>query len=172
MAIVPLNKMNSMPQMSSAFAGWAVNLQLIKIMQEVQNGFVLEAEDYFSVFGIWQPFQPEQLILKPEGQRSWEWIQLHIQGNNTAFETNDRIQRDQKVYKVMSVQDYRLNNFTEYHLCRDYDYTPPVNFELVTYKGRVVKYFKEPVTYLNTANNVTYLGENITYLGEIVTYTE
>jgi hypothetical protein len=121
----PLNQQSGMPQMTAAFMGWTIALDLLRITQSVVEGFVQEVESLTRIMGIWQPLSPEEIELKPEGQRAWEWIDLHVQGKTFNFKVNDRIKRDDIPYKVMAVKDYRLNNYVEYHLIRDYDYIQP-----------------------------------------------
>ena len=106
--------------MNAAFNGWTTRITLIVIVQYIVDGFSTDTEIPKTVDAIWQPLDPETIALKPDGQRSWEWIDLHIRGNSVVFATNDRIIRDGVKYKVMAIKDYRLNNYTEYHLVRDY----------------------------------------------------
>lgn len=146
----PLSALAGMPQMHAAFAGWTIPITLTKIEQQVSSGFALNIKTDVAVMGTWQPLSPEQIALKPDGQRSWEWIDLHIEGKNVLFQTNDRIIKDDLTYKVMALRDYTLNNFCEYHLIRDYegDVGPnPPSPAYVTYLGEVVTYNGEPVTY-------------------------
>lgn len=121
---LPLNQQSQMPQMSSAFSGWTIKMDLAKITQEIVDGFVQDVETVFSVNGVWQPLSSEQIALKPDGQRSWEWIMLHVTGNKTLFATNDRIRRNGIDYKIMGLKDYRLNNYTYYELIKDFEGSP------------------------------------------------
>jgi hypothetical protein len=117
----PLNvALSGMPQMSAAFAGWKVPLTLLKISQSVVDGLTVNTATTLKLVGTWQPLAPEEIKLKPDDQRSWEWIDLHIEGTTVYFVTNDRIVRNGLRYKVMGSKDYSLNNYTEYHLIRDY----------------------------------------------------
>lgn len=149
MAIVPLNKQPSMPQISAAFANWTIPIYLKVITQSIVNGFVVNSERSVNVRGVWQPLTPEQIMLKPEGQRSWEWVDFHVEGKSVVFATNDRVLKDGLLYKIMALNNYSFSNFTEYHLIRDYE----------EYEAPVI----EPIY-------VTYLGENVTYLSQNVTY--
>lgn len=116
----PLNQISGMPQMSAAFQGWTTKLILHKITQSIVDGFVQQAETTINVLGTWQPLSPEEIALKPDGQRSWEWIDLHIEGSKVLFQTNDRVIYGGLKYKIMAVKDYTLNNYSEYHLVLDY----------------------------------------------------
>lgn len=137
--------------MSAAFSGWKILVGLKKIRQEISAGFLIDFEETVNVNGTWQPLDPEQIKLKPEGQRSWEWIDLHIEGSTMLFATNDRVVKNGLRYKVMALRDYTLNNFSEYHLIRDYDdglEPSPFPANVVTYLGEMVTYLGQPVTYI------------------------
>jgi hypothetical protein len=72
--------------------------------------------------GTWQPLSAEKIALKPEGERSWKWIQLHCRNGLKNLETNDLVIRDGEKtrYKVMERLDYSLSGFIEYHLVEDF----------------------------------------------------
>ena len=73
--------------------------------------------------GVCQPFSPEQLEVKPEGQRSWKWSTIHVlPGLN--LNTNDRIIFDNVHYKVMQKLDYSRYGYLEYHIVKDFTDEP------------------------------------------------
>lgn len=112
---------SGMPQMSSTLVGWEVPLVIIKITQNVIDGDLVTSEQTFNFRGVWQPLKDEALELKPEGQRSWEWIWVHARTSELNLETADKVIFQNKRYKVMTKKDYGLNGYVEYHLCRDYE---------------------------------------------------
>ena len=117
----PLNQQSGMPQMRAAFAGWFMPINLIRISQSVEDdGFVTVTESSITFKGTIQPLSPKQLMLKPEGERAWDWLQIHCLTGTLNLTTSDRISYNSKKYKVMAVNDYSLNNYIEYHLVRDY----------------------------------------------------
>lgn len=161
--------------MNAAFSGWTIPIVLQKVGQVViEDGLVYENLESITVTGTWQPFGAKQLMLKPEGQRAWEWVDFHVRGSSMLFKVNDKVIRSGLPYKVMALFDYTLNNYSEYHLIRDYDAIPqpdniPANY--VTYNGVVVTYLGVPVTFTPPSNYVTFQGEVVTYLGQPVTTT-
>ena len=110
-----------MPQMANTLNGWEVPLLLIKVTQNVVDGDLVTTEQSIKFQGVWQPLKDEALELKPEGQRSWEWIWIHAKSSELNLETADKVKFKNKRYKVMSKKDYGLNGFVEYQLCRDYE---------------------------------------------------
>lgn len=123
---LPLNQISGMPQMSAAFAGWKSRLTFEKITQVVENGWVSEIRTPVTVMGVWQPQSPEDIKLKPEGQWSWSWFQLHIEGIDNSFQTNDRLLFRGVQYKVMEKRDYTLNNYIQLGLIEDFQGSPDV----------------------------------------------
>jgi hypothetical protein len=118
---LPLNQISTMPQLSSAFLGWKSKLSFKVITQTVlESGFIESSEVLKSIMGVWQPMVAEQIALKPEGQRSWSWFMLHIEGINRVFQTNDRVVFRGELYKAMAIKDYTLNNYTQVDLILDY----------------------------------------------------
>lgn len=112
---------SGMPQMANTLNGWEVPLLLIKVTQNVVDGDLVTTEQSINFQGVWQPLKDEALELKPEGQRSWEWIWIHAKSSELNLETADKVKFKNKRYKVMSKKDYGLNGFVEYQLCRDYE---------------------------------------------------
>lgn len=120
---------SGMPQMNTTLTGWEVPLTLVKIVQSVVEGDLQTTETQITFKGVWQPLKNEALELKPEGQRSWEWIWIHAQSSQLNLETADKVKFNNKRYKVMEKKDYGLNSFVEYQLCRDYEETQTISDE-------------------------------------------
>ena len=124
------NMMHSgMPQMDTTLVGWEMPLVLIRIKQNVIDGDLVTSEQTFKFQGVWQPLKDEALELKPEGQRSWEWIWIHAKATQLNLETADKVIFKDKRYKVMQKKDYGLNSFVEYQLCRDYEESEIINHD-------------------------------------------
>ena len=120
MVAKPLNQLSSMPQLSAAFQGWQKQITLTKRKQVVRNGLVCYDDQLVKFMGIIQPLSPEAISLKPDGQRSFQWLQIHCQGNGLTLTTDDQIVYNGIQFKVMALLDYSLNGFIEYHCVKDY----------------------------------------------------
>lgn len=120
---------SGMPQMDTTLVGWEVPLVIIKITQSVIDGDLVTSQQTFKFQGVWQPLRDEALELKPDGQRSWEWIWIHAKSSQLNLETADKVVFKGKRYKVMQKKDYGLNSFVEYQLCRDYESSEVINDE-------------------------------------------
>lgn len=110
---------SGMPNMANTPNGWEVPLTLVKIIQDIDEGDLVYKEERYNFMGVWQPLRDEQLELKPDGQRSWEWIWIHAKSGVLNLETADKVIFQNKIFKVETKKDYRLNGFVEYHLCRE-----------------------------------------------------
>lgn len=116
-----LSEMSGMPQMSAAFAGWQTRITLSRVVQVVVDGLVNDTESDITFDGTVQPLKAEAIALKPEGLRSWQWLQIHCLTSPSNLSTNDIIVYSGKRFKVMEKLDYGLNNYVEYHLVADYE---------------------------------------------------
>jgi hypothetical protein len=117
-----LDCLSGMPQMFRAFQGWFSNIKIIVIEQFVDTDGLVQSIERGSCFqGTIQPLDPEKIKLKPEGQQSWQWVQIHCLAGTLNLKTNDRIIHNGIKYKVMGIFDYSLNNYIEYHVIQDYE---------------------------------------------------
>lgn len=115
-----ISGLSGMPQMDTTLRGWEVPLTLEKVYQNIIEGDLSYTTKKINFKGVWQPLRDEQLELKPEGQRSWEWIWIHAVASTLNLETADKVIFNKKRYKVKDKKDYSLNGFVEYQLVRDY----------------------------------------------------
>ncbi|TDE17712.1 hypothetical protein [Dyadobacter psychrotolerans] len=116
-----LSQLSGMPQMKAAFTGWTQKITFKLITQTVVDGFVVDSEKTVVFNGTIQPLSAEEVILKPEGQRFWEWLDVHVMGTTVPLRNNDRVSYNGTLYKVMASKDYSLNNYMEFHIVRDYE---------------------------------------------------
>lgn len=116
----PPRQVSCMPQMAAAFSGWMQNITMSVFTQKVvDNGLVEDHWNEICFAGTIQPLSARAIALKPEGQRAWDWFQIHT-FSRLEISTNDRISWEGQIYKVMAVKDYGLNNYVEYHIVQDY----------------------------------------------------
>lgn len=115
-------KGSGMPQIRSALNGWTRRITCTRRAQTVKNdGFVKNIDKSFIFWGTIQPLSPNQIELKPEGQRSWQWYQVHCRTNDASLLLpNDIITYIGQTYKIMGQNDYSLNGMVEYHAIKDY----------------------------------------------------
>ena len=108
------------PDLSDVLNGWTKRITLVKITQTVVNQDTVNTEEEISFVGTVQPLRPEEIKYDPQGQRSWEWLQIHSYSGSLNLKTTDRIVFNTTKYKLMAELDYSLNGYVEYHLIKDY----------------------------------------------------
>lgn len=109
-----------MPKMKMAIRGWTRPIILQRIDQSIIKGDTFINKTNISFTGTFQPLKTEEVQLKSEGQRSWDWFDIHSFSGDLNLKNNDRIEIDDVEYKVMGKKDYSLNGYIEYHIIRDY----------------------------------------------------
>lgn len=106
--------------MFAAFSGWTSKITLLKHTENIVDGLVKITQTPICFSGTIQPLTAQEISLKPEGQRSWTWLQIHCLSRAMDLIPGDRLTWDGDIYKVMAQNDYSLNNYIEYHVVRDY----------------------------------------------------
>ena len=100
------NNFNSMPRVDDVIAGWETEIKTNQRRQILVEGDVKYTNVYVKMRGTIQPLKSEDIILKPEEQRSWAWYQIHVTTRYESLKTNQIIYIDNKPYKVMARKDY------------------------------------------------------------------
>ena len=116
-----ISQINNMPKMGNALRGWESDVVLTIITQDNVNGFIQNDEKEVKFRGTVQPLKAQEIQLKPEGQRSFEWLQIHARAGDMNLNTNDRIRYFGRLFKVMALNDYTPNGFIEYHAVKDFE---------------------------------------------------
>lgn len=113
------HKGGTVPDVSGSLQDYYQNMTFEPV-GKVVNGFqVVETGDPINFRGTIQPFTERQLLLKPEGQRSWSWFLLHSDPV-LSLQTDDVVNWNGTQTRVMSRKDYALYGFVEYDLCQDF----------------------------------------------------
>lgn len=116
---IKINQTSGMPQMGAAFSNWFTDISLIIITTTIVDFESVSSKKEITFKGVIQPLQPEALKLKPEEQRSWNWLQIHC-FSDVILKTGDKILYNNVEFKVMAYKNYKLNNYVEYHLVEEY----------------------------------------------------
>lgn len=109
----------SMPNVSIALGDWLTPLTFDRITQTIVDHEVVNVSSVISFNGTIQPLSPRQVVLKPEGQRQWIWVQIHAEPETTLY-PHDTISDENHSYRIMAVLDYTPEGFIEYHAVQDY----------------------------------------------------
>lgn len=123
---VPLNRSNgALPNMYVGVKNWFLPLKFWVLTKTVINFLVKETYVEFNFKGVWQSLNAEDLQIKPEGQRSWTWWQVHADVSLNLMV--DNIIRYESVnYRVMAKIDHSIYGYYEYHVVQDWEGSGPV----------------------------------------------
>ncbi len=116
----PLDQVSFMPQMATTLDGWMNPITLVRIRQTLVDSVPQDNRTTITFQGVIQPLKPEEIALKPEGQRSWKWLQIHVVSGSNDLANNDRIEYGGDTFKLMGNKDYSLNGYIEYHAVKDF----------------------------------------------------
>lgn len=109
----------SLPDMGGALLSWFQAMTFTVIVKTVVNFQVVETPTNVDFRGVWQQLSDRKLMMKPEGQRSWSWFQVHA-SPGLALQPDDVVSYLGVQYRVMARIDHRLYNFIEYHITNDF----------------------------------------------------
>jgi len=109
----------SLPNVSGAMINWFRPMTFGIICKTQIDGFTQEIVTNYCTKGVRQPFTAEQLAIKPEGERSWKWEQLHCLPD-LKLKTDSIVLIDCRRYRVMALLDYAEYGYLEYHIIEDY----------------------------------------------------
>lgn len=117
----PFNQINfgGLPNMSGTLMSWSLPMTFNVVTKEVINFEVVETTTDVSFQGVWQPLSSQKLILKPESQRTWKWMQVHSQ-ISLQLKNDDVVKYRGVQYRVMENLDYSEYGYYEYHLVDDH----------------------------------------------------
>ena len=104
-----------MPNMKDAIFGFSVPAQFAVVSKKAEDFEAVEsAANVLGFIGTFVPIPPRVLQLKPEGERKWKWWTLY----STIKLDLDWVvmDRNKKVFRVMSDTDYSQAGFFGYEL--------------------------------------------------------
>ena len=112
-------KSGTVPDVSGALQDYYQQMTFSPV-GKIVSGFMVQETGAPVVFqGTIQPFTERQLLLKPEGQRSWTWFLVHADPVLT-LDNDDVLIWNGKQSRVMARKDYALYGYIEYHLVQDW----------------------------------------------------
>lgn len=114
----------ALPNVAIALRNWLQPMVFGIITKDVKFFQNNEAVNLINFLGVWQPFTPAQLKLKPQGQRDWSWFMLHAEPG-LVLKDDDVVEYSGVQYRVMETNDYAAYGFNEYHLVEDYTGSGP-----------------------------------------------
>lgn len=108
-----------LPDMSDVIPGWFQPLSFGLLSKGVIDFEETETVENVSTMGMVQPMSPQQISIRPEGQRAWKWKTLHCLAD-ISLKPDDLVVIGGERYRVMAKLDYSEYGYCEYHICGDY----------------------------------------------------
>lgn len=116
----PLNlNPGTLPDMTDVLTNFFQPMTFTQITKAIVNSLLTETQTQINTSGTRQALSPQQLALKPEGQRAWRWQQIHT-WPNVILSPDDIIIFGPKSYRVMAKIDHTEYGYLEYHVVEDY----------------------------------------------------
>lgn len=117
---VPLNQSSgTVPNMGSVIVGWFQAMTFVVVTKSQVNFETKETVSTVTFKGVIQPYTPEQLSIRPEGERTWKWYKIHAD-TSLKLITDDKVTYLGVNYRVMSRSDFSLYGYIEYDVIEDY----------------------------------------------------
>ena len=120
---IKINQLSAnLPDVSEVMDGWEVNIVANYVDQVLIDGIPTDTAVLKNIKGIAQPLKPEEVALKDEGQRSWNWVQVHVrEAIYGELQTTNILIINSVPHKIMAKKDWTLDGYREYHAIRDFE---------------------------------------------------
>lgn len=120
---IKINQLSAnLPDVSEVMNGWEVPMVANYVTQTLVDGAVVDTEVNKPIKGISQPLKAEEIALKDEGQRSWNWVLVQVREDiyGELYPTQILI-INSIPHKIMAKKDWTLDGYREYHVIRDFE---------------------------------------------------
>lgn len=115
----------TVPDVSGAMQNWFQPMTFTKVVKTVVGFKTFETPTTIDFRGVWQPLTGRQLMIKPEGERAWNWFQVHAEPGALDLTADDVITYRGVQYRVDAMKDYSLYGYIQYDLVEDYTGSGP-----------------------------------------------
>lgn len=124
-ANTPINQNpGTLPYVGDALQDWFQPMVFTTIVTTIENFQSVEVPTNVNFQGVWQVQSPQDLAIKPEGERNWSWFMLHADPS-LALDPDDVVYYLGVQYRVKSKRDYTEYGYIQYELILDYTGSGP-----------------------------------------------
>ncbi len=113
----------ALPDMTAGLAGLLQPMTFVKVTKTNVDGLVQEIENKVRTTATRYPMKPQEVALKPEGQRTWKWETL-LAVADLILKPDDIVKFDGQPYRVMGKSDWKEYGFVQYDLAQDFTAEP------------------------------------------------
>lgn len=116
----PINQQTgTTPNMIDTLRNWYQPITFVQLVKNVENFQLEEFSNTINFHGVIQPLKPRELMMKPEGQRTWSWFELHADPVLT-LQVDDIVKYNGVKTRVMARTDYTLYGYVYYQIVQDW----------------------------------------------------
>jgi hypothetical protein len=115
-----------LPNVSGALGAWSQQIIFLVVEKTLVNGLIQETYTSANTLGVVMPLKPQQLSMKPEGERAWKWRKMFclptpslVPSDEIIFGTDENGER----FRVMAKADFSEYGYNEYEICQGYQIT-------------------------------------------------
>lgn len=110
----------TLPNMSGALEGWQQPMTVKKIVKSTVNYELVEAETTIYFSGVLERMTPQQMQMRPEGQRAWVWYNIFCLVN-VDLEIDDVVESLGKRYRIKSKNDWSSYGYRSFDAIQDWE---------------------------------------------------
>lgn len=107
------------PNMSGALDNWMQPMVFVLVQKSNIAFQAVEVGEAIKFMGVIQPFTDRELMLRPEGERSWTWYWVHALPS-LKLNTDEVVNYLGKQYRVMGLKNYGIYGYLSYQVIEDY----------------------------------------------------
>ena len=109
----------TLPNVSNAMLDWFQKITFILIKKSVVNFKLLEERSPYIFMGIVESITPTKLLMKPEGQRQWNYLNIWTLPN-VELKIDDIFSYMGKEYRIERKNDWSVYGYLEFEAVEDY----------------------------------------------------
>lgn len=113
------------PSAASIILGWLKPISLGRVVSSVVDARIVEQVTPLLTRGVFMPLSGRELELKPEGERSWNWVKIFATPDLTLA-PDDVIEHKGTRYRVEKQTDWGSNGYVRYEAVNEYTKGNPV----------------------------------------------
>jgi len=118
---VPIDeKTGTIPDVSGAMTDYYQPMVFNRITKSLEAFQAVETAEVVAFRGFMPPFSNRQLLLKPEGQRAWNWYQLFAEPV-LELEVDDIVVYQGEQTRVMAKKNFKNFGYVYYELVQDWE---------------------------------------------------
>lgn len=114
----------TLPNMETAILDYFQPMTFTTIVKTITAYSVVETPTNVDFKGVWQPLTPEQLMIRPWGQRGWPTFILHSD-TTLQLSIDDVVTYKSVQYRVRARADFKLYGYMYYEIEQDYSGSGP-----------------------------------------------